>query len=103
MEDIFVSVKVTAAQLHPHEEVLREYGEPLLIGGVCIHLAPDEGGGLPACGHHRWELPGNYRDFRGVMVIYLFCRRTKRVLITPIIDFEIYILTQSLIILRSSW
>ena len=46
---------------------------------------------------HRWELPGNYRDFRGVMVIYLFCRRTKRVLITPIIDFKIYILTQSLI------
>ena len=48
---------------------------------------------------HRCELPGNYRDFRGVMVIYLFCRRTKRVLITPIIDFEIYILTQSLIFL----
>ena len=48
--------------------------------------------------HHRWELPGNYRDFRGVTVIYLFCRRTKRVLITLIIDFEIYILTQSLII-----
>ena len=50
------------------------------------------------CGGHRWELPGNYRDFRGVTVIYLFCRRTKRVLITLIIDFEIYILTQSLIL-----
>ena len=49
--------------------------------------------------YHRWELPGNYRDFMVVMVIYLFCRRTKRVLITPFIDFKIYILTQSLIFL----
>ena len=23
---------------------------------------------------HRWELPGNYSDFIGVMVFYLFCR-----------------------------
>ena len=56
------------------------------------------GSGGDAGGGHRWELPVNYRDFRGVTVIYLFCRRTKRVLITLIIDFEIYILTQSLIL-----
>ena len=37
---------------------------------------------------HRWELPGNYRDFIVVMVFYLFCWRTKRILVTPITDFK---------------
>ena len=36
-----------------------------------------------ACGtQHRWVLPGNYPDFIVVMVFYLFCRRTKRILVT---------------------
>ena len=47
---------------------------------------------------HRWELPGNYRDFIMVMVFYLFFRRTKRILVTPITDFKIYILLQSLML-----
>ena len=44
---------------------------------------------------HIWELPGNYRDFIVVMVFYLFCWRTKRILVTAITDFKIYILIQS--------
>ena len=50
------------------------------------------------CIHHRWELPGNYLDFIVVMVFYLFCCKTKRILVTLIIDFKIYILIQSLIL-----
>ena len=51
----------------------------------------------PSC-EHRWELPGNYRDFIVVMVFYLFCRRTKRILVTAITGFKIYILIQSLML-----
>ena len=43
---------------------------------------------------HRWELTGNYRDFMVVMVFYLFCRRTNRILVTPIIEFKFFILIQ---------
>ena len=48
--------------------------------------------------HHRWELPGNYPDFIVVMVFYLLCRRTKRILVTSITDFKIYMLIQSLML-----
>ena len=48
--------------------------------------------------NHRWELPGNYRDFIVVMVFYLFYWKTKRILVTPITDFKIYILIQSLML-----
>ena len=41
---------------------------------------------------HRWELPGNYHDFIGVLIFYLFCRRTKRIIVTTIICYKfIYI------------
>ena len=36
---------------------------------ICIHVA---------C--HIWELPGNCHDFTRVMVFYLFCRRSMRIL-----------------------
>ena len=47
---------------------------------------------------HRWELLGNYHNFVGVMVFYLFCQRTKRVLVTAIRGFKIYTHNQSLMI-----
>ena len=55
----------------------------------------------PLCRGHRWELPGIYRDFIEVMVFYFFCWRTKRILITAITGFKIYILIQSLMLLIS--
>ena len=42
---------------------------------------------------HRWELPGIM-----VMVFYLFFRITKRILVTAITGFKIYILIESLIL-----
>ena len=53
---------------------------------------------MSGSGPHRWELPGNYRDFIVVMVFYLFCWRTKRIIVTPITYFKIYILIQSLML-----
>ena len=50
---------------------------------------------------HRWELLGNYRDFIKVMVFYLFCWRTKRIIVTAITCFKIYILIQSLMLFIS--
>ena len=50
---------------------------------------------------HIWELPGNYRGFIVVVVFYLFCWRTKRILVTPITDFKVYILIQSLMLFIS--
>ena len=50
---------------------------------------------------HRWELLGNYRDFIMVMVFYLFCWRTKRILVTNITGLKMYILIQSLILFIS--
>ena len=50
-------------------------------------------------GAHRWELPGNYRDFIVVMVFYLFFWRSKRILVTIITGFKIYVLIQSLMLL----
>ena len=47
---------------------------------------------------HRWELTGNYSDFIVVMVFYLFYWRTKRILVTAITGFNIYILIQSLML-----
>ena len=47
---------------------------------------------------HRWELPGNYRDFIVVMVFYLLCRRTKIILVTATIGFNFSILLQSLML-----
>ena len=49
--------------------------------------------------NHRWELPGNYRDSIVVMVFYLFCRITKRIIVTAITGIKIYLLINSLIIL----
>ena len=40
---------------------------------------------------HRWELPGNYRYFIVVMVFYLSCWRTNRILVTDITGFKVYI------------
>ena len=45
-----MNMKSTVAQLYPHEEVLKKDGEPLLIGRLFYHLAPD-GGDLRVCGH----------------------------------------------------
>ena len=62
---------------------------PLHVGCHCY-----TGGGkhsLP----HIWELPVNYRDFIVVMVFYLFFQRTKRILVTAITGFKIYIHIQS--------
>ena len=39
---------------------------------------------------HRWELPGNYPVFSVVMVIYHYVERILRVLVTPIILYNIY-------------
>ena len=47
---------------------------------------------------HRWELPGNYRDFIVVMVFHLFSWIFKRILVTDITGFKIYILIQSLML-----
>ena len=57
------------------------------------------------CHHYIWELPVNYRYFMVVMVFYLFCRRTKRILVTAITGFKIHILIQSLIlfIYENNW
>ena len=44
-----MAVKFTVVQIHPREEVLRQDGKPLLIGGGRHHLAPD-GGDLLVCG-----------------------------------------------------
>ena len=52
---------------------------------------------LSPTGIHRWELLGNYCDFVGVMVFYLSCQRTKRIIVTAIICYNIYIYMQSLI------
>ena len=35
-----MAMKVTAARLHPHDELTRHYGEPLLLGGGHRRLAP---------------------------------------------------------------
>ena len=35
-----MSMKVTAALLHPHDKLLREDGYPLLLGGDSRHLNP---------------------------------------------------------------
>ena len=53
------------------------------------------------CLDHRWELPGNYRDFIEVMVFYLFCWRTKRIIVTAITGYKIYLLIQSLMLFIS--
>ena len=55
--------------------------------------------------HHRWELPGNYRDFIVVMVFYLFCWITKRIFVTNITVSKFYILIQSfmLFIWENNW
>ena len=47
---------------------------------------------------HKWELLGNYLDFIEVMVFYLFCRRTKRILVTVIRCYKIYIHIHSLML-----
>ena len=47
---------------------------------------------------HRWELPGNYRDFIVVMLFYLFCRRTKIILVTPTTGFKTFTIIQSLML-----
>ena len=39
---------------------------------------------------HRWELPGNYRFFIVVMVIYHYVERTWRILVTPDCLYNIY-------------
>ena len=64
------------------------------VGVKQIHI------GTPAP-THIWELPGNYHDFIVVMVFYLFCQRTKRILVTVITGFKIYILIQSLMLFIS--
>ena len=64
------------------------------------HGEVDKDGGVRAGrgSGHKWELPGNYRDFIVVMVFYLFFWRTKRIFVTAITGFKIYILIHSLII-----
>ena len=47
---------------------------------------------------HRWELLGNCHDLIVVMVFYLFCWITKRIIVTAITGFKIYILIQSLML-----
>ena len=39
---------------------------------------------------HRWELPGNYPVFTVAMVIYHYVERIWRILITPILIYNIY-------------
>ena len=56
---------------------------------------------VAGAGGHRWELSGNYPDFIVVMVFYLFCQRTKRILVTAITGFKIYILIISLMLFKS--
>ena len=41
-------------------------------------------------GGHRWELPGNYPVFTVVMVIYHYVERIWRILVTPILIYNIY-------------
>ena len=62
-------------------------------------------GNILATKAHRRELPGNYRDFIAVMVFYLFCQRTKRIIVIAITCFKIYILIKSLMlfILENNW
>ena len=50
-----MEVKVTAARLHPREEILREECELLLLVGGYHHLAPD-GRGLPVHDHPEDEV-----------------------------------------------
>ena len=38
---------------------------------------------------HRWELPGNYPVFTVVMVIYHYVERIWRILVTPILIYNI--------------
>ena len=39
---------------------------------------------------HRWELPDNYPVFTVVMVIYHYVERIWRILVTPILIYNIY-------------
>ena len=43
MEELVKPVEFSAEQLLPHEEVLRQDGETLLLGWVCRNLDPDDG------------------------------------------------------------
>ena len=42
------------------------------------------------CYKHRWELPDNYPVFTVVMVIYQYVERIWRILVTPILIYNIY-------------
>ena len=43
--------------------------------------------------NHRWDLPGNFRDFMRVMVFYLFCQRSMRIIVTVDFCHLVYIYT----------
>ena len=45
---------------------------------------------ISGCGGHRWELPGSYPVFTVVMVIYHYVERIWRILVTPILIYNIY-------------
>ena len=62
------------------------------MGLVMLVVGPYLGAGevLIIGGGHRWELPGNYRDFIEVMVFYLFCWITKRILVTAMVSGKIF-------------
>ena len=47
-------------------------------------------GGYNTSSWHRWELPGNYPVFTVVMVIYHYVERIWRILVTPILIYNIY-------------
>ena len=42
------------------------------------------------CSAHRWGLPGNYPVFTVVMVIYHYVERIWRIIVTPILIYNIY-------------
>ena len=53
-----------------------------------IFCRPAEGKGRG--GEHRWELSRNYPVFTVVMVIYHYVERIWRILVTPILIYNIY-------------
>ena len=59
-------------------------------GGKTWTSAEVEGKENGPGGDHRWELPGKYPVFSVVMVIYHYFERTWRVIVTPILIYNIY-------------
>ena len=77
---------------YPGRIELDSHADTIVLGRNCVILTytVKEYEVSPYSDKHRWELPGNYPVFTVVMVIYHYVERIWRVLVTPIILYNIY-------------